>query len=71
MKNAADAIYTLSIQYLYDREQAQAALRGNKADGIILLGTEMAAEDYQPFEQCPVPLWFWTPTLRRYRPTMC
>lgn len=48
--------YTLSIQYLYDREQAQAALRGNKADGIILLGTEMAAEDYQPFEQCPVPI---------------
>ena len=48
--------YTLSIQYLYDREQAKAALRGNKADGIILLGTEMAAEDYQPFEQCPVPI---------------
>lgn len=48
--------YTLSIQYLYDREQAQAALRGNKADGIILLGTEMAAEDYQPFGQCPVPI---------------
>ena len=48
--------YTLSIQYLYDREQAQAALRGNKADGIILLGTEMAAEDYQPFEQYPVPI---------------
>ena len=48
--------YTLSIQYLYDREQAQAALRGNKADGIILLGTEMAAEDYQPFERCPVPI---------------
>ena len=48
--------YTLSIQYLYDREQAQAALRANTADGIILLGTEMAAEDYQPFEQCPVPI---------------
>ena len=48
--------YTLSIQYLYDREQAQAALRANTADGIILLGTEIAAEDYQPFEQCPVPI---------------
>lgn len=50
--------YELKLQYLYE-ENVRELLRtipGTDTSGVILLGTEMRQEDFQPFALFPLPL---------------
>lgn len=51
--------YTPELRYVLETDSVESELRAivsSGADGLILLGTEMRAEDFQPFQDLPIPL---------------
>jgi len=50
---------SLDIEYILEEDSSRRVLGGiidSGADGVILLATEMRAEDFRPFEEFPLPL---------------
>ncbi len=50
--------FRMNMQYLHE-ENCRAGLRnllGGDTKGVILLGTEMRAENFAPFSSCPLPI---------------
>lgn len=55
-----EAGYKMNIRYVYDDEETLQAqiedIQYSDCCGIILLGTEMSAGDFKPFQKLPLPL---------------
>lgn len=55
-----EAGYKMNIRYIYDDEETLQAqiedIQYSDCCGIILLGTEMNAEDFRPFKSLPIPV---------------
>ncbi|MDO4292808.1 MAG: LacI family DNA-binding transcriptional regulator [Eubacteriales bacterium] len=53
----SQASYILNVNYLYESEDIPSQLeRMNYCNGILLLGTEMRYQDFQPFDTVKTPL---------------